>query len=336
MSGAKHTGVLLSVILVVIAIVLVILLVKMNIEEEPAIRIREPTVPLGTDEVAPIELTPNDFVSKIDNKYLTYIPGMKYIYKGETEEGTERTEVYVTHRTKKVMGIDAMVVWDRVWLEGELIEDTKDWFAQDRYGNVWYLGEDSKDLVDGKVVSTEGSWQAGVDDAIPGIVMKANPKVGDKYRQEYYEGEAEDMGEVVAFEVTVNTKYSTFSDCLQTKDWNPLEPGDEEYKYYCPEVGNLVYEVGIEDGEGQGLIDVKRSTDAKEFASEEEASELKKRITEQEAIAIAQKAVSGTVTGVGIEKKFGKTAYVVEIAAAGGETDVIIDIDTGKVLGIET
>lgn len=284
------------------------------------------------------QINPEDFLSKIDNKYLTFMPGKKFIYEGKTEEGIERTEVYATHETKKILGVNTIVIWDRVWLNDELIEDTKDWYAQDKYGNVWYFGEDSKEIVNGKVVSTKGSWQAGIDGAKPGIVMKANPQVGDSYRQEYYEGEAEDMAEVVSLGVKIKVKYGSFSDCLQTREWNPLEPGDEEYKYYCPEVGNLVYEVGIEDGEGTQLIGIKADSEQTQPTQikEEPIEELKKEITEDEAITIAQKTVKGKVTDVAIEKKFGKTAYVVEINADGVETDVIIDIETGKVLGIET
>lgn len=289
------------------------------------------------NEIYAPQIAPEDFESKISNKYLTLAPGKRFIYEGKTEEGIERTEVYVTNEKKKVLGVNTIVVRDKVWLNDELIEDTKDWYAQDKNGNVWYFGEDSKEIVDGKVVSTKGSWQAGVNGALPGIVMKANPKAGDIYRQEYYKGEAEDMAEVVSLGVKIKVKYGSFSDCLQTKDWNPLETGGDEYKYYCPEVGSLVYEVKIKDGEGAQLINVEEDSDLKQMEIKEEPFEqLKTKITEQEAIAIAQKNVKGRVTDVGIEKKFGKTAYVVEIDADGIETDVIIDIDTGKVLGIET
>ena len=116
-----------------------------------------------------------------------------------------------------------------------------------------------------------------------------------------------------------------------------MEPGDDEYKYYCPEVSGLVYEVKIEDGEGAQLINVEKNSDSKKIeVKDEPVEELKTKITEQEAIAIAQKEVEGKVTDVEIEKKFGKAAFVVEIDADGEETDVIIDIDTGQVLGIET
>lgn len=290
-----------------------------------------------TEETYNPQINPNDFASKINNRYLALTPGKKFVYKGETEEGTERVEVYATHDTKKVMGVNAIVVRDRVWLNDELIEDTKDWFAQDKYGNVWYFGEDSKEIVNGKIVSTKGSWEAGVNGAKPGIVMKANPQVGDIYRQEYYPGEAEDMAEILGFGAKVNVPYGTFENCLQTREWSPLEPGSDEHKYYCPGVGSVVLEVGIKDQDKVYLVDV--ITDAEQTQTklkEEPLEELKTEITGQEAIEIALKAVEGEVTDVAIEKKFGKAAYVVEIDADGTETDVIIDIETGKVLGIET
>ena len=202
------------------------------------------------------QINPQDFVSRVDNKYFTLTPGKKFIYEGKTAEGIERTEVYATGARKKVFGVNTIVVRDRVWLDDELVEDTSDWYAQDKYGNVWYFGEDSKDYEDGKLVSTKGSWEAGIDGAKPGIVMKAYPKIGETYRQEYYNGKAEDMGEVVSLGVKIKVQYGEFTDCLQTRDWNPLEPGSDEYKYYCPEVGNLVYEVGIENGEQSQLIDI--------------------------------------------------------------------------------
>ncbi|MBS3102839.1 PepSY domain-containing protein [Candidatus Woesearchaeota archaeon] len=293
----------------------------------------------ATGEAYNPQINPADFSTKINNKYLTFAPGTKYIYEGSTEEGVERTEVYVTNNIKKIMGVNVIEVRDMVFLDDELIEDTKDWYSQDKFGNVWYFGEDSKELIDGKVASTEGSWVAGYYGAKPGIVMPANPEVGDVYRQEYFPGEAEDMGEVVSLGVSIKVKYGSFSNCLQTKDWNPLEPGDEEYKYYCPEVGNVVYEVGIEDGEFSQLIDVKKGSDSNKQTEikDEPVEELKTQITEEEAKAIALKRVPGRVTDFGIEKKFGKATYVVEIDPdSGPETDVIIDIETGEVLGIET
>ena len=137
------------------------------------------------------------------------------------------------------MGIAATVVRDSVYVEDELVEDTFDWFAQDRDGNVWYLGEDSREIEGGEVVSTEGSWEAGVDGALPGIVMPAEPGVGDAYRQEYDVGEAEDMFEVVAVGGAVEVPVGSFEEVVMTRDWTPLEPEVIEEKQYAPGVGKL-------------------------------------------------------------------------------------------------
>ena len=151
------------------------------------------------------EIKPEDFVAAIDHPYLPLRPARPWVYEGDGDEGEpERVEVVVTSERREVMGVSTVVVRDTVTIDGELVEDTFDWFAQDRDGNVWYFGEDVKDYEDGKLVSTAGSWEAGVDGALPGIVMPAEPAVGDAYRQEYLAGEAEDMAEVLATDETAH------------------------------------------------------------------------------------------------------------------------------------
>jgi hypothetical protein len=201
------------------------------------------------------DIDPEYFVAIIDNPYFPLTPGTTYTYEGETEDGTETVEVYVTGDTKEVMGVTCIVVRDRDYLDEELIEETYDWYAQDSDGNVWYFGEDSAEYEDGEVVSTEGSWEAGVDGAEPGIIMEADPRVGDTYRQEYYEDEAEDMGAVVALDESVSVPYGNFDDCLQTLDWNPLEEDSEEYKYYAEGIG-LVLETDEEGEEALELVSI--------------------------------------------------------------------------------
>lgn len=182
-----------------------------------------------------------DFVDKIDSRYYPLTPGTIYVYESDTGNGKERNEVAVTGDKKKVLGIDCTVVHDRVWLDGNLVEETYDWYAQDKEGNVWYMGEDSKTYENGKVVSTEGSWEAGMDGAQPGYIMKAVPKVGDSWRQEYLKGEAEDMGEVIALGETISVPAGSYQGCVRTRDWTPLEPAIEENKVYCPGTG-VVFE----------------------------------------------------------------------------------------------
>lgn len=146
----------------------------------------------------------------------------------------------VTGRRRVVDGIEAVVVHDVVTEDGEVIEDTFDWYAQDRWGNVWYLGEDTKELEHGRVVSTEGSWEAGVDGAQAGIAIPADPSVGLAYRQEHYEGHAEDEAEVLSVDAPVRVPFGSFRRALQTKDTTPLEPGLVEHKYYVRGVGPVL------------------------------------------------------------------------------------------------
>jgi hypothetical protein len=185
------------------------------------------------------KIDPANFVATIDNPYLPWTVGSRWVYRGESDGERERNVVVVTNRHKTIMGIEATVVHDRVYSGDELKEDTLDWYAQDRDGNVWYLGEDTKELEGGKVTGTEGSWQAGVDGALPGIVMPADPKVGLAYRQEYYSGNAEDMGEVIDVGGSVDVPAGHFDDVVTTKDWTPLEPDVIEHKKYASGVGSV-------------------------------------------------------------------------------------------------
>ena len=121
-----------------------------------------------------------NFVDRIDNPFLSLIPGSRWIY--ETDDGVERIEVVVLEETREILGITATIVRDMVSEDGELIEDAFDWYAQDVDGNVWYLGEDSEEFEDGELVGTAGSWESGVDGAQPGIIMHADPRVGVGYR----------------------------------------------------------------------------------------------------------------------------------------------------------
>ena len=144
----------------------------------------------STNATEPPVIDPANFVSVISNPYLPLTPGTVFRYEGTTDGRPEVNTVRVTHQTKRLLGVFCVVVADSVWVEEKLEEVTADWYAQDKDGNVWYFGEDSKAYENGQVVSTEGSWEAGVDGAQPGYVMKANPQVGESYRQEYYEDEA--------------------------------------------------------------------------------------------------------------------------------------------------
>ena len=236
----RNTKLLLSTLVI---LTLVGIAVYIGLMMEPAV------------DYSPV-INPSDFVSGIDNEFFPLEPGTTYIFDGTSEDGNEHIEVNVTSQTKVILGVTCIVVNDTVWLNGELAESTLDWYAQDKYGNVWYFGEDSKEYSGGEVISTEGSWEAGKDGAKPGIVMQANPLIGESYRQEYYKGEAEDMAEVIAFNVTVDVAFGSFAGCLQTKEWTPLEPGVVENKYYAPGIGVILEEM-VEGGTGSvELVDI--------------------------------------------------------------------------------
>jgi len=180
-----------------------------------------------------------DFVRRIDNPYLPLTPGTIFVYKGTKDGVAAENTVEVTRRTKNILGVQAVVVIDTALVAGEPEERTTDWYAQDKSGNVWYLGEDSFDLIDGQWVRSDGSWEAGVDGARAGIVMEAHPQVNDTYRQEYYAGHAEDMARVLSLGESVVVPYGSFDSVLETKDWTPLEPNVAEHKYFARGVGQI-------------------------------------------------------------------------------------------------
>jgi len=184
-------------------------------------------------------IDPANFTTNIDNPYLPLKPGTTYVYAGPTSQGYQRNTMEVTSTTKVIDGVTCVEVHDSVYTNGQLTEDTLDWYAQDKDGNVWYFGEDSDELINGRVSSLGGSWQAGVNGAQPGIVMEALPKVGDFYRQEFLLNTAEDTATAINLDQTVTVPAGTFHHCLETAEVTGLEPGALEHKYYAPGVGNV-------------------------------------------------------------------------------------------------
>jgi len=202
-------------------------------------------LPQGSD---PVTLDPADFVAQIDNPYLPMARGARWVYRETDPQGSsQRVKVTVTTHTKQILGIDATVVHDVVTAHRELVENTFDWYAQDNCGNVWYLGENTKEYENGKVVSTAGSWEAGVDGAQPGVVMPADRQVGLSYRQEYYAGEAEDAAEILSLVEQAQVPFGHFRDVLLTKETTPLHRRILEYKFYAKGIGPVLA-LGISGG----------------------------------------------------------------------------------------
>jgi hypothetical protein len=187
------------------------------------------------------DIDPANFVRHVTNKFFPLRPGTTFLYKG-TKDGVPTSDtVFVTHETKRILGVICTVVRDQAFEDGVLVEDTFDWYAQDVDGNVWYFGEDTKELDEhGNVISTEGSWEAGVNGAQPGIIMEAHPRVGDRYQQERTPDVAEDMAQVLSLDASACVGYGCFDDLLLTKEWTPLERGVVEHKYYAKGIGFIL------------------------------------------------------------------------------------------------
>ena len=211
------------------------------------------TLPKGSETV---RLDPGRFTTQIDNRYWPMKPGSRWLLR-ETDKGgdAQRVEITVTDQTKTIMGIEARVVHDKVTnaKDGSLVEDTYDWYAQDDKGNIWYLGEDTKEYENGKVATTEGSWQAGVDGAQPGILLPADPKRLMEYRQEYYRGQAEDAAKVLSLDMRAKVPAGLFDQVLVTREYTPLEPNLLEHKFYAPKVGPVLA-ITVKGGSGRAEL----------------------------------------------------------------------------------
>jgi len=198
-------------------------------------------------------IEPSNFVSTVNNPLFPLRPGTTYVYEGQTSHGFEQSEFAVTRNTRVILGVRCVEVRDRVWTDGELTEDTLDWFAQDRDGNVWYFGENTHEFEDGLITTIDGTFRAGVDRDKPGIVMKARPAVGDFYRQEFSLANAEDLAEVAALDESVTVPAGSYAGCLRTRETSPLEPDLLEDKFYARGVGNILT-VDVNTGDRVGLV----------------------------------------------------------------------------------
>jgi hypothetical protein len=202
----------------------------------------------SASELAPIhgtyspKIDPANFVTTIDNRYFPLEPGTGFHYKGVAEDGTtpQTDDMVVTHRTKMILGVKCTVVRDTVSSRGRPIEHTLDWYAQDQAGNVWYMGEDTRELLHGRFVKANDSWEGGVNGAEPGIIMPGNPQPGDTYRQEYYPRFALDQARVLGPGGHVTVPNGSYNDTLLTVETAPkLDPGVAERKWYVAGVGDV-------------------------------------------------------------------------------------------------
>ena len=196
---------------------------------------------------------PSEFSSPQSNLYFPMAIGTTYVYWAETEDELIRNEITITAGIKVILGVNCTIIHDVEWISPDdgitwfITEETDDWHAWDNLGNFWYFGEWTTEYEyddDWNPIGSnnDGSWEAGVDGALPGIVLPADPMPGMCYQQEYYEDEAEDMGKVKKLNASISIDYGNYDDCLKTKEWTPLEPGAVEHKYYAPGVGLVFIE----------------------------------------------------------------------------------------------
>ena len=183
-------------------------------------------------------IDPTHFVRDVTNAWYPLPRGSQATFHGIESGQPSRDVVSVLRRTKTILGVPCVVVADNLYVRGLLRERTRDWYAQDTKGNVWYFGEDTAELDEsGRVTTREGSWQAGVDGAAPGIVMPARPQVGQSFRQENYKGHAEDHFRILSLSAQVSTPFVSSGHAMKTLEWSPLEPNVREHKYYVRGIG---------------------------------------------------------------------------------------------------
>jgi hypothetical protein len=206
-----------------------------------------PRLPRGSE---PVHLNPADFSANIDNCRWPMTVGSRWIYRvtDYSDGSTDREVIKVTDQTKLIAdGIRARVVSDVVRHRGKPIEVTKDWYAQDKHGNVWYFGEDTIAYEHGKPTDN-GTWEAGVGSNMPGVALPAKPRVGMSYREEYSKGVAEDQSRVLALDKQAQVPAGHFTRVLMTEDFSPIEPNVSELKFYARGSGQAVLAIDVSGG----------------------------------------------------------------------------------------
>jgi hypothetical protein len=201
---------------------------------EPA-AVPAPATAAVVSELPPFD--PHNFVTGVSNPLFPLPLGRRLVYKGTEDGEPEEVITDVTRDHKTILGVPVVQVLDRVFQSGQLTEKTFDWYAQDRQGNVWYFGEDTKEFEDGRVVSTAGSFEAGKNGAKAGIIMRAHPRLFEITPQEDAPGVAEDKARILGLDVTITVPYGTLRHCTKTAEFTDLEPDAVEYKHYCPGIG---------------------------------------------------------------------------------------------------
>ena len=203
-------------------------------------------------------IVPADFGGPIDNPFLPLLAGTTWHYR--STDG-ELNDVTVLGETKTILDIPCAIVHDVVSVDGHVTEDTYDWYAQNKDGTVWYFGEDTRELdANGNVITTQGSWEAGKDGGKPGILMLPEDQleIGASYRQEFMPGVVADMGKVMSLKSTAIVPAGTFTGCVETMEWTPIEPGNRAHKFYARGIGPVLEVSTKQGGERLELLSVEK------------------------------------------------------------------------------
>ena len=189
-----------------------------------------------------VDINPANFKQVVDNPYYPRIAGMRWVYEGQTADGLERIEREVLTETREIMGVQATIMRDTGYIDGIIKDDTLDYFAQDNDSTVWYFGEETQNYENGQPTDTAGSWMAGVDGALPGIIMYGDPAahIGESYRQQYSVGQAEDMADLISISGGgVSVPYGSFDNVVLTYEYTPLDTSAHEIKFFAKGIGAI-------------------------------------------------------------------------------------------------
>jgi hypothetical protein len=199
----------------------------------------------------------SQFSARVDNPWYPLKPGTIYTYRGVKDGQPARDVMTVTRRTRRIAGVNCVVIEDRLYLDGHLGERTTEWYSQDKQGNVWYFGEDTAELdAAGHITSAAGTWKAGFKGARPGVFMFARPVAGRSAQQEYFQGQAEDHFQVLNLHATAKVPYVSSTQAMLTKEWTPLEPGTVDHKLYVRGIGTVLEQTVKGGDERNALISV--------------------------------------------------------------------------------
>lgn len=282
------------------------------------------------------EIKQENFVSGVNNPYFTLTPGRKFYYDGASPEGIKiHKEILATDHKREIAGVETLATWTREWHDNSLVSDSKNWYAQDKEGNVWWFGENKQDIFGGTIKSKSSEWLAGVNNAKAGIIVPGAPKSGDPIAVAF-NGIDQEKAEVLAVGESVQVPRGQLKDCLKIGDYSAGDSPSDTQQYYCKETGNLSVELipdtfgkleltKIEDNYSTSDMDIKYP-------------ELKFNLSEEQAkeIALGKVLNSDSVTAINLVVRNDDPVYAIDVIDTEKDTTrVYLDVLSGRYLTSE-